>query len=461
MKNRDWSQAGSTAIALGVLVILLFRFGRYIQGFSYDLAQHFLLVDEIMKYATVLPGDIPQMSTYPPGAHWLAALVGWIGGSGLVGITLASIASVYFSYLLIVRLVGDSAIRLLVFAIAFMALRPAMSLIGWEVVRNYFYSQLVTDVIYLGVLLWMAHNPSRWIVVAGLLAVGWFGMWVHPLIPLHLLATGCVLMTFTFLLERNDKDGRRSAAASVLVLVAGSAVIVAKNPALKDMAQLALNDGWLVFGYSHITPMAMLCAIPGVCNLYRRWKGRAEHVDAVLGSAVIAGACLVFIQLAALRFLHDGSAYAVKKHMFIVFTLGVLNMVRALPAGKLKVNARLATPILAGFASIIILQGFDTPVEPIVRALAYADNAVSYQLPNFRRGDFVADIDGLPRMGNWMVTMGPFGHEYDARSISWQSGTSIKDGARYVMVRRADAVECSENIAGTQDYAIVDPACLH
>lgn len=457
------NKTGEIALALGVLAILLFRFGRYFQGYSYDLAQHFLLTDEIMKYGGIRPGDIPSMWMYPDATHWIAAVVGWVGGtSGLVGITLVSITSVYLSYLLIIRLIGTSLVRVLVFALAFMLLRHTMSLIGWEVVRNYFYSQLVTDVLYFSVLLWMASNPAHWKVVVALLGISWFTMYAHSLVPLHLLGTGCVLMTFQFLLERNDKVGRRTAAFSTVVLIVGALVIVAMNPALKQMAGLALNDGWLDFGYTHILLIAFLCAVPGVWNLYRHWKGVGEHVDAVIGSSVIAAVCLVFMQFTALKFHGDGSAYAVKKHMFIVMTLAVLNIVRAVPAGAWKINPGVVAPILAGFASFVVLRGFNTPVAPVVRALNYADTVVDYHLPNFRRGDFVADDDTLPTMGNWMITMGSFGHAYDKQSISWQSGTPIKDGAKYVMVSKAWMADkkCKAQFAEAPEYMIVEPPCF-
>src|ERR1700744_4633565 len=92
-----------SVIGLGFLLV---RFGPYfpLRG---DLVAHFLLVNEIMAHGYVRIADnLGTMSLYPPGAHWLAAMIGWIGGSGLAAIALVSIATIYVLYLIIIRLVG-------------------------------------------------------------------------------------------------------------------------------------------------------------------------------------------------------------------------------------------------------------------------------------------------------------------------------------------------------------------
>ena len=118
-------------LPLGILLALFFYFGPYIESLIFDLAQHYFLVDEIMKHDAVRPVPIPNIATmaiYPPSSHWMAAFIGWIGGSGLVDITLVTF---------------------------FVALIRSCSLIGWEIIENYFHPQLVADVIYLGTLLWL------------------------------------------------------------------------------------------------------------------------------------------------------------------------------------------------------------------------------------------------------------------------------------------------------------------
>ncbi|GAB2921244.1 hypothetical protein GCM10027093_70070 [Paraburkholderia jirisanensis] len=457
-----------TLLTLGVLAILLFKFGRYIQGNSYDLMQHFILVDELMRYGTVLPGDIQSMSYYPAGSHWIAAVVGWAAGmSGIVAITFVSIASVYFSYVLIVRLVGASSpVRVLLLAGAFVALKFTRSMIGWEVVLNYFYSQLVTDVLYFGILLWLVRTRTIWQQVVVLLVVSWFAMWVHSLAPLHLLATGCVLMAFQIIEAWRKRTGILAPVTALVALLAGAAVIAVKNPAFRAMRNISTNDGWLTFGYSNFAAVAVVCGFFGLWNLWRCYRERGERTDAVIGCAMVAAVCLVFLQLAALKVEGAGSAYAVKKHMFIIVTLGIMNAVRVfaafIPSPKWQMPAWAVAPVLAGAASLTVLHSFSTPVGPIVRALAYADHAIRYELPNFKPGDFVSDVDGIPVMGNVMVSMGPFKHPFDERVSSWVVGTPIRDAAKFAMVRNTPVVDraCSTQYAASHEYTIIDPACL-
>jgi hypothetical protein len=469
--NKKDLRSTQLVFGLAILAFLVFWFGRYIQTGSFDLVQHYLLVDEIMKHAGVRP-EAPQrmgaMALYPPAAHWMAAVIGWVGGSGLVGITIVTIASVYFCYLIIALLVGASApANVLLFALAFLALRFTRSQIGWEVVANFFYPQLVADVAYFGVLLWVANNRGIWRQGLAFLLTGALTMWIQPLIAIHVLAAGCVLMGFQFVEMWRSKSAHRIIKAILLVLFGVvSAAIILLHPEFKIMREISANDGYLVFGYSYVMLVAILCAAIGVINLLRRLAGRAEYVDAVLGCAVVAATLLVVLQFMLFKLHNDGSAYAVKKHMFIVCTLGVMNAVRLiaayLPASKNKLVPGLIAPLVAGFASFFVLKGFNTPVVPIVNAMAYANHAASYELPDFVPGNTVADDSSLPLMGNVMISLTAFQHSFDATAISWQRGASIKEGAQYAMVMRTPYIDkiCDDRLAGNESFTIVKPTCL-
>lgn len=466
--KKDAGQIGSGVLTFIVLAALLFHFGRYAQTFSYDFAQHFLLADELIKHADVLSGDVPSMASYPTGSHWIAAVVGWIGGaSAVVSIGLVTIVSVYISYLLIVRLIGASSpVRVSLFIAGFAALQFTRSLIGWEVVLNFFYSQLVTDVLYFGMLLWLTKTREVWRQVSALLVVCWFAMWIHSLAPLHLLATGCVLLAFRIVMGWSQRTSIRAPVVGLAALIIGAAITALRNPAFREMQRISANDGWLTFGYEYVPVVALLCAAFGAWNLYRCWRERGDDVDTVIGSAVVASVSLLFLQLIVLKLHGDGSAYAVKKHMFIILTLGLMNAVRAiaslLPSTQFEFRPSLIAPVIAGIAAVMALQGFTMPVAPIVRALVFADNAVRFQVPEFKPGDFVADVETLPTMANWMITMGPFQHAYDARSQAWQRGAPMRDGAKYLMLRRTSAIadQCAKYLAASSEYIIVDAACL-
>lgn len=255
-------------------------------------------------------------------------------------------------------------------------------------------------------------------------------------------------------------------AVLLMVFAVVSTAIILLHPEFKIMREISANDGYLVFGYSYVVLVAILCAAIGVINLLRRLAGRAEYADAVLGCAVVAATLLVVLQFMLLKLHNDGSAYAVKKHMFIVCTLGVMNAVRLiaayLPASKNKLVPGLVAPLVAAFASFFVLKGFNTPVAPIVNAMAYANHAASYELPGFVAGNTVADDSSLPLMGNVMISLTAFQHNFDATAISWQRGVSIKESGKYAMVDRTPYIDtiCPERFAEDQQYVIVQPACL-
>jgi hypothetical protein len=198
---------------------LLIGFGGKLFLSSIDVAHHYVLVDEIIKHGGVRPGPLPNMgpmAVYPPASHWLAAVVGWIGGSGLVGLMLISIASIYVVYFLIARLVqGEGVLGLAVFAVLFVALSRTQAQIGWEVVGNFFYPQLVGDVAFFASLYWLAANKSTplWRQALVVALSGAATMWIQPVSAIHILGAGVGL--FVFRAFQHWLDTRTIGAASL------------------------------------------------------------------------------------------------------------------------------------------------------------------------------------------------------------------------------------------------------
>ncbi|WP_408600127.1 hypothetical protein [Pseudomonas sp. PLMAX] len=471
MNNKLDLKASNYLLGVCVLSFLTFWFARYIQTTSFDLVQHFLLVDELTKHASVRSGSLERigaMALYPPVAHWMATIIGWIGGSGLVGITIVTIMSLYICYVLITILVGaQSPTHVFLLALAFLLLMLTRSIVGWEVVTNFFYPQLVADVMFFGTLLWVSKHQENWKQTVSFLIAGQITIWIQPLVAIHVLAAGCALMAFQ-LWHRwgNNAFPRTRHSASLALLVVGSATIILTNPAFKVMREISSNDGYLHFSYSSTLMVAVICAAIGTWNLRQYWLGKAGYVDAILGSAAVAAAGLAILQYALLKLHGDGSMYAVKKHMFIVLTLGMMNAVRVIasyfPTRKSGLTPSIVVPIIAGCASIFVLKGFNTPVAPIVKALSSANHAAEYQLADFTPGNTVFDDDTLPLMANVMISLTAFQHAFDPRAISWQGGASIKEGAGHVMMRRTPYIAkiCDAKLSETSAYVVVNPSCL-
>lgn len=447
---------------LAVLAALLAYFYRFfpLKG---DLIAHFLLVDEIIRHRGVRPAPVANlgaMAYYPAGSHWLAAIFGWVTGSGLTGLVVASIISVYVLYLLVIKLAdGDSCRNLAAFALVFLLLVKTHSLVGWEILGNFFYPQLVADLILFATLIWLSKTADEWWRATFVIGAGALAMFVQPLVAVHVLGAGAMLMGYEAVagFACTRRLPLRPALAALLIVVA-TGLLAIYHPSFRAMRQIAEHDGELNLGYARPLIVGVACAMIGMLTLWRHFKGRSESADAVLGSAVLASFCLALLQYGVLRLSHAGSDYAVKKHMFIVLTLGSLNVTRLLaPHLRFLPAARLwiAPPIVAGLMSAFLLKDFDRPISPVMRALNFA-NKEAIEVPGFVPGNAV-DLDrSQPQLIDMMITMSAFQHPY-----TW-FGDDILHGARYAMIQRTPDINANcQILSSDRTYALVAPDCLN
>ncbi len=459
------------AFTLSIGALLVLWFSRYV-AISMDFVNHFLLVDEIMKFGGIrIPAapNISLMAFYPPGSHWLAAGIGWISGSGLVGIVSVSIVAVYATYLLIFRLAGRGAtLGILIFLAAFVLLIDTHSQIGWEVVVNFFYAQLVADVAYFAFLSLLLVTTSDW--KQGLLTVA-FGtavMWVHSLIAIHIFGCGMALMGYQCLtIWHSEKKLPLAGCITLLLVVIACAMVILVHPAFAAMRMLSNADGYLEFGYDQVVLVAIIGACIGIVNIGRHMLRRAGRTDAVLGLALLASSSIAILQWIIVHVGAGGSNYAVKKHMFLVCTLGAINLVYLIVGAWKRLQVRdayasLATPIAAGIASVIALQTFATPIAPIVDALAFANRAVK-AIPGFEAKQLVADLDSQPPMVNYMISVSAFQFPPNPTAHSWlDAGVLPRETAPLVMVRHSTLTDlnCDKRYADAPAFVVVESDCL-
>jgi hypothetical protein len=457
-------------VLLGWLFVV---FGRIFSDSSIDLAQHHVIVDEIMKHGGVRPQRLPYMAElaiYPRASHWLAAIVGWVGGSGLIGLKLVSIAAIYVTYCFINNLISlGGVLGVIVFIAIFLALSPTHAETGWEVVGNFFYPQLVGTAVFFGLLYWLAKsekiNPlSRVAVIA--LASG-ATMWAHALPAVHILVVGVWLTCFTALEERVEtgRFGLRSVGAAALMLVLAGAV-VAVHPAMRAMALIAQNDGYLVFSFEpHSIPAVVgLVMALGAFNLYRRLVGAGSYVDTVLGSAALASSSLLIAQYAMLAFVGAGTPYAVKKHLFIVVTLGAMNSARLI-AGYIKPSfdkrpSQFVPSIAAAFATAWILWGVGKSAWPTLEALRYANYASEFGFSGFKPGNTIdADVQASP-VERILVSSSAL--QYPLGPDLWAMLAGPIARAEYVMVRNTPSIDqsCPQRFSESAIFVVVPRACL-
>jgi len=152
-------------LVAGLSAALLFN---EFQAYSSDAGQHYALVRALMDLdkwgspaATPNLGGLPF---YPPVSHWLAAEVGKVFGSGLLGMTLVASASVGLFYLamfiLSLRINWRAPIIACLITICYALLRGPV--FGRQVVNNYFYAQVVGSTLAVLTLLIAFNQFHKW-----------------------------------------------------------------------------------------------------------------------------------------------------------------------------------------------------------------------------------------------------------------------------------------------------------
>ena len=453
----------------GALALLLSLFGGTLLSLSIDLASHFSLVDEIMKYGRIRPAAENlgvYMAIYPPLSHWMAAVLGWIIGSGLVSLWLVAITCVYVSYYVIGRLAATATpfIALPVFAVIFSLLARSRAQLGWEVIVNFFYPQLVGFTVYLFLILWLSRQPPNQVwpaLVAAILSP--IVYLIQPIIGVHLTAAivGFLFIEGVCIWFAERRFSKLHAAAIATTIVFGAATV--KHPSVAVMLGISSNDGFLTFGFpgDMLLLPCVLCVAASLANLLsgmRRWP--IGHIDRLVGAAGAAAGGLMLLQYLMLLTLNAGSFYAVKKHVFIVVTLGGLNLAR-LVAQQFRVRSLPAhwQPLAAiGFALfttvVVFNRGGGWKLEPIIAIQRYAELYVETSA-TFHPGNTAAFAASVPATINYLVSISALKNPQDRASRAF--GVVDREASYLLVDQPPGGLSCA--LLGNSSFAIVPRAC--
>lgn len=378
-------------------LLLVARLADALWSDSVDLAHHYALAARLAQH-WVLPAaydpSLGEMNVYPSGAHLLAALVGRVANSTLLGLQLtacAAVVAIWVVLLLFLRqLPARAAVLSGVTLLALLLLNRHLQWLvphGGELVTNFFYAQLTAQA---GALLAMlaalaierAGLPVWWRYLLLLAAIQVLCS-VHLMPALELLAVlglGCALD----LLPLAGRQRRQSAAplarlgAVLPALLAPliGALLLVRHPGYAVMRSLSDHDGG-IFLHNLNSPLALGLYAGGVLLLslimLYSWRQApageaARHALGLKYIGLYGGACALMCVLQSLALLfHVGTDYAVKKYVYALHTALLLElcMVPALllawhrrtalyptPARKLAWGqaARLLSPLLLALA---------------------------------------------------------------------------------------------------------------
>jgi hypothetical protein len=306
-------------VVAGLSAALLFN---EFQAYSSDAGQHYALVRALMdldKWGT--PAATPNLGAlpfYPPLSHWLAAEVGKVFGSGLLGMTLVASASVGLFYLAMFVMASRIDWRVPIIAclitICYALLRGPV--FGRLIVNNYFYAQLV---------------GSTLATLTLLIAFNQFHKWKGPIIDLFVLIMGQIIVA-THLMPAEQLIGAYCMVLLVhawttsswnvflrlIVFAALSLTLTAFSPFASNVYAIAQSEGGAHINLLGNRVAQIIFLILGSAASVRLILQTREKAGAgmFLGCMGLSSCCLASLQI-ALFWVGIGSNYAIAKHMFV------------------------------------------------------------------------------------------------------------------------------------------------
>jgi hypothetical protein len=331
-------------VLLSTVAALVLWTADSIWSTSADLAHHYALVARLSEYWT-LPAafdrSLGEMNSYPRASHAIAAVIGTLFGSPMIGLQLVTLlslivlwASFVYALLSFPRSVGLAASAALAAALLANAFVVRLEAHGGEVVGNFFFAQLVGQaIVALAVTLALYAERSGvsrvatyCVLLGALLPV----LDVHLLPAVELLGTVVMLIVVDALGSQKESRAVRAKLAALACLVAlGAGAAVVSHPSFQAMKAISANDGGLTLRYAfsagRLMLLSLVVAATGAIAVFK-WTRLPTNADrrALLllkyfGAYAIAVSGLCLLQLAALKAGY-GSAYAAKKYAFALHT---------------------------------------------------------------------------------------------------------------------------------------------
>lgn len=457
---------------------------------SVDLSHHYALVFRLFdEWSLSDPNDpsLWEMSIYPNLSHKLAAAIGWIVGSPLLGlqvVTWLSLALVWFACVWLLRTLPSRAatIGLAAFVLLLAVNRFVLHLPvhGAEIVQNFFFAQLVVQAAVLLAVAGAARMETRGAPIQArllLLAAAVVCPAIHLLGALELLAVFALVLLTGFLASEYQEPHRRSRIALAAIALLAAAAAVVANPYFAAMRQISTNNGGGSLGpalsalSTSVVKTVLVLAVAALVVaflLLRAWMQRGcsrEHAVARYLFAYGAGlAGLALLQAAVLPF-GAGSPYAVQKYAYGLITFLVLGLAALaglqaerhsatdwrVPAGRWPTIASVAG--LAAFcASLLLVEATKlldvsdlVGLEQRIRVLR--DTVLPVPTPE--RSNAVLLGRRIPQSVEYMFTIG----------ILKTPRAKLGDMISYD--RLGDATQFGSVIAGGEALTHVDAHCAH
>jgi len=384
--------ARGIAFAAATLAVV-FLFLDTMWASSVDLAHHYGLVywlTEHFAMPTAIEPTLREMSTYPPISHGIAAVLGVVLHSPMLGLHVASLIALALLWLAVLAILlsfrdGRAVASILILAglVLVNRLTLGVDLHGREIVGNYFYAQFFAQA-FLFLVLFAAILVERRAGVVAAIVVMALGVLVisstHLLAAVELLGVtlGIIVIAVAEAMLRNRGRRGRTILLGILACVAVIGITLS-HPSFAVMAAISANDGGLeIASVSYPVGIFVVCVLVLAASLllFAGWA-RAPHRVAVLpakylavyGAAVAALCLLQFV----LHLAGYGSNYAVKKYGFALTTILVIEIAALLGGLLARPGWALARHGMATAAAILALFAIVVGIMPRQGTLDVSD----------------------------------------------------------------------------------------
>ena len=428
----DWSPYAFVAFLSGAAYFVVSRLGS-IWAHSIDLALHCVLVARLMTGEHIADVDptMGEMTHYPRISHTIAAVVGALGDSPILGLHITSLVSLIALWGLIAWAMtgsGKLSSALLVIFLILMLLNGLffhVEIFGNEIIGNYFFPQLVSQALAVLVLV-LAGRFEKSGVPAEIRYV-FLALSVPALASVHLIPALEVagVLTLSIISECYASWRLRQAAAGVFALLL-DALLTAKNADFWMMVTLSEINGAIYIRYIRgaggVVVLAIGTFIISAAILYR-WtqSDPARRTDRLfmkyLACFGVACAGLCIAQYLMLSLFGKGSEYAGKKYGFgldtTLFLMAVYAVAIALPKSVVERLDRRLVP-LACVAAVPLL--FVVSPQFKIRHAIDADRLVNVERllrhyrdvalePRANTSDYAVGISGVDGIGNYLLSI--------------------------------------------------------
>jgi hypothetical protein len=405
---------------------------------SVDLAHHYALAYRISEQwfpLTVNDPTLGEMNLYPKGAHIVAALLGRLLGSVFLGVHLTSLialATIWMSLAAMLHYLpgrrGAFALIAMGGLVALNAATVNLDLHGHEIIDNFFYSQLVGEaLLYAGAVTAMLverrFGTLRTCFALILLMLVIASVHLLPAVAMLGLILG--LLGIKILRSIAEKSASFRTVTPAAAMAAASIAALALHPSLSVFSSIAENNGGLdlspVSYPTGLISLAILLLLTSTTTLVI-WIRSARDDEPSLKYLALLGLSIGLLCLSqyALNLHGKGSDYAVKKYVFCILSL-LLIQLSALFGWLLsqpfrnrgflmKNGAPLSTIIL--LASLLIALSNAVPKAPrldvsdIMRSERQLISVADSQLPSptDRKENIIIGVDRNPAF-NYMFSL--------------------------------------------------------